>query len=601
MISTIFKKTLAVLLCLSLLIFPAGIQPVQAMTEKEIATYLNKCYRSIRNINTLNPRPKIIASAYLVGDDDMAAASWLQNPVTHTCVAEEIYAVEPGTEIGGVRYDSSLYPQDNREYLKDVLENYGTTFYHTDRIYRMPEGAQYIGREGAKLLVVDCDEKWATIWDQEYQSWNVYEATNGVATHYECMGTARDLYLETHPAGFYKVPRSKVWIDFNLKSNHPYQAEDAIPKAGQGIVTKLVNLRPVPDETEKQYTPVYALPAGTQVNVVSTELVSSKASGSTKKYYKVSFNGSDKVQNNTVYYMHYKVPGVYYLDSRFLNFTRRGTKVPADAVPGVIINVNKNGSVYVYKSKSTSSEQVGVLTRDVEIEMFPSESDASWTTVYFSGQKRYVQTKYIKKAPYKVTDISNLNVADIVKDEIKMSWNAGKNNVSYSCSIATPARYKKKGKVLWSDGQYKKNSLIIKRKYIEKNTALDIKVQATDKNGKKGKVLSRRVLLPSKNNKINKKRLVIGRTKIKGRYSRASLGSSLQYATNKKFKKAVTVEKYYNKNGKSGYKPVNAIKKLKPKKTYYIRRREKKKINTRAGVKWLSGKWSKYIKIKTKK
>ena len=158
MISTIFKKTLAVLLCLSLLIFPAGIQPVQAMTEKEIATYLNKCYRSIRNINTLNPRPKIIASAYLVGDDDMAAASWLQNPVTHTCVAEEIYAVEPGTEIGGVRYDSSLYPQDNREYLKDVLENYGTTFYHTDRIYRMPEGAQYIEREGAKLLVVDCDE-----------------------------------------------------------------------------------------------------------------------------------------------------------------------------------------------------------------------------------------------------------------------------------------------------------------------------------------------------------------------------------------------------------------------------------------------------------
>ena len=35
MISTIFKKTLAVLLCLSFLIFPVGIQPAQAMTEKE--------------------------------------------------------------------------------------------------------------------------------------------------------------------------------------------------------------------------------------------------------------------------------------------------------------------------------------------------------------------------------------------------------------------------------------------------------------------------------------------------------------------------------------------------------------------------------------
>ena len=101
----------------------------------------------------------------------------------------------------------------------------------------------------------------------------------------------------------------------------------------------------------------------------------------------------------------------------------------------------------------------GILSLGAEIGMFPFESDASWTTVYFSGKKVYVETKYIKKAPYKVTDISKLCVADVVNDEIKMSWNAGKNNVEYSCSIATS-----KGKVLWSDKHYKKNSFLIKIK-----------------------------------------------------------------------------------------------------------------------------------------
>lgn len=72
---------------------------------------------------------------------------------------------------------------------------------------------------------------------------------------------------------------------------------------------------------------------------------------------------------------------------------------------------------------------------------------------------------------------------------------------------------------------------------------------------------------------------------------------SIQYSTNKNFKKAVTVEKY---NKKSGYGTIKAITKLKPNTTYYIRRRTKAKYKTTAGVKWLSGKWSKSVKVKTK-
>ena len=63
------------------------------------------------------------------------------------------------------------------------------------------------------------------------------------------------------------------------------------------------------------------------------------------------------------------------------------------------------------------------------------------------------------------------------------------------------------------------------------------------------------------------------------------------------------MEKYGKEKGRKGkvYKSIKAIKKLKKNKTYYIRRREKMEIETAAGTKWISGKWSKSIKIKTKK
>lgn len=600
-ITKFFMRAPAVLLCLLFLVESAVPKPVQAEISESKHSYLNRCYYSIMNISSLNPSPKVIATAYLVGEDDMAAASWLRDPATGTVTAHTLYAVDPATPIQGYLYDVRYFPQDNREYLIDVLENY-STFFSTGRIYNMPEGGQYIEREGARFSVVACDEEWVTVWDNGYQSWNVYEASKGVATGYDCHDATVDGFLETHPAGFYKIQRDKVWIDFGLKENHPYQSEAEIPKAGKGVVTKLVNLRPVPNEKDKMYTPVYALPRGTEVNVVSTELVPSQAPGSVNKYYKVSFNGSDKVQNNTVHYLDYKVPGVYYVDSRYLNFTKRGTTVPEDSVPGEIINVTNKESIYVYSARDTGSEHIGVLSKGVEIAMFPSESDDDWTTVYFSGQKAYVQTKYIKRAPYKVTDISKLMIADIVDDKIKMSWNKGINNVEFSCSISTTTTYNKKGKVLWSNEHYNDNSLIISRKYIGKYSALDIKVQATDKNGNKGKELTKRIFLPLRRRKLEKKNLKAGRTKITSKSPNLSIGTcSLQYSTNKKFKKAVTIEKYYKNGNKSGYKPIKAIKKLKPDKTYYIRRREKKKYSTASGTKWLSGKWSKYIKIRTKK
>ena len=74
-----------------------------------------------------------------------------------------MYAVDPNTEIQGHVYDRKYYPQDNLEYLKDISENYGA-FSSSNRIYRMPEGAQYIEDEGCMFQVVAFDEEWVTVF-----------------------------------------------------------------------------------------------------------------------------------------------------------------------------------------------------------------------------------------------------------------------------------------------------------------------------------------------------------------------------------------------------------------------------------------------------
>ena len=204
-----FKKLLAVILCLSILTVTAATEPVQAKkTASESAKdYINRCYKSIKNLATLKPAPKVIAIAYLVGEDDIAAASWLSSTIkTH-----ELYAVDPDTKIQGHQYDSIYFPQDNREYLMDIKKNYGN-FAATSKIYNMSKDAQYIEREGCRFTVVACDEKWVTIWDRGYQSWSTYYASGGYVTGLGCRDATLDGYLETHPAGFYKIQRKKVSI-----------------------------------------------------------------------------------------------------------------------------------------------------------------------------------------------------------------------------------------------------------------------------------------------------------------------------------------------------------------------------------------------------
>lgn len=568
--------------------------PVQAESTKD---YLNRCEYSRTGLYELTPKLKTIGNAYLVGEDDMAAASWLWNSNTHAAVTHEIYAVEPGTEIQGNIYPSQYYPQDNVAYLKDVIENHNSNVRSSDKIYNMSEGAQYLEREGANLCVVACDENWVTIYDTGYQAWSPADVSEwGAIASFNCSATV-DAYLETHPAGFYKIQRSKVWLDLeeNLPVNHPYNSEKDIPDMGTGTVTKLVHLRPHPNEDDKtnwKNTPVYALPRGTEVQVISTELTPSEAPGSTNKYYRVSFNGSDKVQNNTTLYMKYKIPGVFYIDSRYLNFAKKGEKVPS----GASVGESTGSTVYVYASRDTSSATVGILGKGAQFQIFSAESDPDWTTVWFSGQKAYVQSKYVKKSSYKVTDISNLGIGDIVNDQIVFSWNAGKNNedfdivVSRADSIRTTAVEKK----ILTKKHYKDNTFTLKRKYMRNGAVIRIYVRANTKNGTKGKTYKRAVKLP-RGPELKVYARDVGRKKINFKMGI----QSLQYSTKKNFKKAKLVQSKKDKYG--NYRHFRKVKKLKPGTTYYFRSRGIELYKTAAGSRWLKGTWSKTYKIKTKK
>lgn len=394
--------------------------------------------------------------------------------------------------------------------------------------------------------------------------------------------------------------------DSGLNETPTYESVKEIPKKGTGVVTSLTYLRPVPNEEEEVNMPVYSLPMGTTLNVVSTKLVPSETPDSTHKYYKVSFNASEEVQDNNVDYPDYDVSGIYYIDSCYLDFTKKGQKVPEDTISGSVIKVKPGGSAYVYESKDVNSEKMGILSNDFETRLFPSESDNSWTTIWFSGQKLFVKTKYIKREYCDVTDISNLKLADVENYNLVYTWDKGVNNIDFSCKITS--KYGAIEKVLYEDEHVKENKLIVTDDYLAKaEGSVEITVQANNINGNRGKKLKAKfdtgstAPLNVRNLKAQRTSISVPFTKFEGGVVRyyGSLGSCLQISTDKKFNNAKIIEKPYKENGEKKYRQIQVIRDLKPNTTYYIRKRYRKIVSTAAGDRYVFTRWSRAVRIKT--
>lgn len=588
------KKTGVILLVVSLFAATLVSDPVQVRASSTF-DYLNKCYEG----RLKRPRVTTIGHAYLVGEDDLCTASWLAGAEKHA-----IYAVEPGTKIQGKVYSEQFYVNDNLDYLKDVLKNHnGAAMLSTGLIDRLKEGAQYVELEGKNFDVVACDNEWVTVYDQGYQAWSPYQITSyGLIVSQDC-GRRADAFLETHPAGFYKIERSKVWLE--LFENEPiaanyYQSKSEIPNAGTGTVTSLVKLRPNPnedDETDYRNTPCYALKTGAQLQVISKKLVPSQAAGSTRTFYKVAFDGADDTtQHNTTLYLKFKVPGTFYIDSRFLNFTKKGAENPH----GTTLAENKSsGKINVYAEKDTSSTVVSILGKGAQILRFKGESDSTWTTVWFSGEKAYVKTSFLKDSSYKVTNISNLHIADIKNGEPIFRWNPGKNNIDYTVEVyrKTGTNYRNRvSKLIMKKTHYTSTSITIPKKYMKNSGRLVVYVWANNKNGGTGKSLACQLGLPKEVELkiINDNYISKNSVTFKG-----ALMNSIQYATNPDFKNAKTKTAARDKYGNYGYIKDGTVGGLKPNTTYYFRACRIIYVKTAAGVRWLKGNWSKATKLKT--
>ncbi len=141
------------------------------------------------------------------------------------------------------------------------------------------------------------------------------------------------------------------------------------------------------------------------------------------------------------------------------------------APEGMTLGEIKSGStVYAYSAKDSGSERIGIFTKGTQFDMLPAESNSAWTAIWFSGQKAYVQTKYVKKSSYKVTDISKLELADIVKNVFVFRWNPGKNNADFTVTLSTSndtgAKANRTKKVALEEKHYKESTFTVDKKYI---------------------------------------------------------------------------------------------------------------------------------------
>lgn len=329
-----FRKRFEVFICLTLLlteIFSIGI-PKTAKADVPYDHYLGKFYNQF-GLGSVKPNIIQTAAAYLVGTDNVVNSG---NTVP-------ISAVEIGTEIQGKKLNSLYFPQKTLQYLEDVKQNYVNNFQASDRIYRLPDGTQYVEMEGAFFTVVDYDENWVTFFDRGYCPWEV----QGNAAIFALNLHKTDMYLEAHGPGFYRIERNKVWLDTQRPENHPYKSVSEVPNEWEGTTTARVFIRPLPDENDKKYGPVYAVKKGTKLNVLSDQPVESQTEGSTRKFYKVAFTA----KNNGVYYMRYKVPGVYYVDSRYVT-VKKAVKETKKVTKTVIKKAAKKAEKEVIKGKA---------------------------------------------------------------------------------------------------------------------------------------------------------------------------------------------------------------------------------------------------------
>lgn len=316
------------------------------------------------------PNMEIIAQAYVVGTDSVA-----QEKKT-----VEIQPVLPYTYVQGVAITKEHAPQNNMTNVKAAYYKGGGS-----KTLDWIDGA-YLEHEAATLSVVAYDEENVIFWSNGYHGY-VTDPT---------LCTAEEL-METHEAGFYRIPRSMVLLDVGATENYA-SADEKIEIVAEGVVTTQIGLQTVPGSVETGA--VYIIPQNGTVELVSTEHIPAE-DGSDDTYYKVALK-----LDSTTGYLNKGTTGYYYVDSDYVNVYKNSFEHPMIATAGVIAGLEEGAYIEVYTKAKKNSTVLGHVVNGSDVTVVSDMTKSSeWAEIIFNSQTAYVKKSHVAYAELDKTGV----------------------------------------------------------------------------------------------------------------------------------------------------------------------------------------------------
>lgn len=204
----------------------------------------------------------------------------------------------------------------------------------------------------------------------------------------------------SHPAGFYKVPRSRVLVDWNFAENN-YNNEEVVATGTITVPAAKLRIRPTTSFKNKLWEGntvtvdySYLLNPGDKVNIVSLE-----KAGAKKDYYKIVFSTKSSVV--PVQYMRDK--NILYVSSYYVDVVDPKVTRPTGMTAGKIQKLGTGKVFKIYSEKSTASTVIGNVGNNGivnVINMEPvQENGAYWVEVWFSNQRGYIKFNKAENVP----------------------------------------------------------------------------------------------------------------------------------------------------------------------------------------------------------
>ncbi len=172
--------------------------------------------------------------------------------------------------------------------------------------------------------------------------------------------------------------------------------------------------------TNREGSAMYRAGIGVVLPMVSLKPIQSMDEGDTNTYHKVVYDNK-----------------YYYITSTHLNVCEIETKAPSYLVDVKIKGVKEGKIVYVRSSKDTSNTDnvIGTVGNGATLKAITSESDDSWTKVYFNNQYAYISTQYIEKQIILAEDAKAMDKEAIAKiypymDIIAQAYVVGTNHIA---------------------------------------------------------------------------------------------------------------------------------------------------------------------------